>query len=117
MNWNPEQQRLLGAMGYQLLVRVDPSMRQGRSTGATVAASAAGRTTTAGAASPATPAVARAASMHGSQAVFPALRAALKRAAGGADIAAILADLDVLRRQPSAKRALWPRLRALRRTP
>lgn len=82
MNWSPEQHRLLGAMGFQLLVRVEP-----------------------------------AACMHGSQAVFPALRAALTRAAGGADIVALIADLDGLRRQPSAKRALWPRLRALRRTP
>lgn len=81
MNWSPEQQRLLGAMGYQLLVRVEP---------------------------PTAPAA--------SSRSFPALRAALTRAAGGADIAALIADLDSLRREPLAKRALWPRLRVLRRS-
>ena len=116
MNWSVEQQRLLGAMGYQLLVRVDPSMARGRLTAATLVTSATPRSTTASAAPPASATVASAASMQGSQAVFPALRAALTRAAAGADIAALLPDLDVLRRQASAKRALWPRLRSLRRT-
>jgi hypothetical protein len=41
---------------------------------------------------------------------------ALRRAAGGADVAALAGDLEKLRQQPALKRALWPRLRALRRS-
>jgi len=44
-----------------------------------------------------------------------ALLAALARAAGGRDLAALGLDLEQLRREPRAKRALWPKLRALRR--
>jgi uncharacterized membrane protein YccC len=40
---------------------------------------------------------------------------ALRRAAGGRDIGELVADLERLRREPALKRALWPRLRALRR--
>ena len=44
---------------------------------------------------------------------------ALMRAAGGADEASVMqlaGDIAALRGNASAKRALWPRLRALRRT-
>ena len=44
-----------------------------------------------------------------------ALEAALLRAAGGRDVSALVLDLERLRREPALKRALWPRLRALRR--
>jgi hypothetical protein len=44
-----------------------------------------------------------------------ALAAAIARAAGGRDLSALALDLDKLRREPALKRALWPRLRALRR--
>ena len=43
------------------------------------------------------------------------LLAAIARAAGGRDLAALALDLERLRREPALKRALWPRLRALRR--
>jgi hypothetical protein len=43
------------------------------------------------------------------------LLAALSRAAGGRDLGALALDLERLRREPALKRALWPRLRALRR--
>lgn len=46
---------------------------------------------------------------------FEALRAALRRAAGDRDTAALVGDLARLRRDPAGKRALWPTLRALRR--
>jgi hypothetical protein len=46
-----------------------------------------------------------------------ALAAALARAAGGRDLAALALDLEGLRRDPASKRALWPKLRALRRVP
>jgi len=44
-----------------------------------------------------------------------ALAAALARAAGGRDLAALALDLERLRRDPAAKRALWPKLRGLRK--
>lgn len=44
-----------------------------------------------------------------------AFAAALRRAAGGGDVSALVDDLERLRRDPAAKRALWPRLRAMRR--
>ena len=46
-----------------------------------------------------------------------ALAAAIARAAAGRDLAALALDFERLRREPSLKRALWPRLRALRRKP
>jgi len=46
---------------------------------------------------------------------FDALQAAIARAAGGRDTAALALDLARLRREPALKRALWPQLRRLRR--
>ena len=43
------------------------------------------------------------------------LAAAILRAAGGRDLSALAIDFERLRREPALKRALWPRLRALRR--
>jgi len=46
------------------------------------------------------------------------LMQALLRAAGGADeavVAGLVGDITALRGNPAAKRALWPRLRTLRR--
>jgi hypothetical protein len=51
----------------------------------------------------------------GSGPLSAALAAAIARAAGGRDVAALSLDLERLRRDPALKRALWPRLRALRR--
>ena len=44
-----------------------------------------------------------------------ALASAIARAAGGRDLAGLALDFERLRREPALKRALWPRLRALRR--
>ena len=44
------------------------------------------------------------------------LSEALQRAAAGRDVSGLVGDIDALRRDPLKKRALWPRLRALRRT-
>ena len=46
-----------------------------------------------------------------------ALATAIARAAGGRDLGELALDLERLRREPALKRALWPRLRALRRQP
>ena len=43
------------------------------------------------------------------------LAAAIARAANGRDLSALALDLEKLRREPALKRALWPRLRALRK--
>jgi hypothetical protein len=106
MNWTGEQQRLLGAMGYELLVR------------ASVAAAAAPEAVMAATGAPARarPPAANAAAAQASER-FAALRQAVLRAAGGhAGAEALLADCERLRCEPAAKRALWPRLRALRRS-
>jgi len=88
--WSAEQQYLLEAMGYTPYAR-------------------------AGVAAP------RAADMAVSAESVPAagahevLRQALRRAAGGGGYEHLIDDLEALRRDPARKRALWPRLRALRR--
>lgn len=89
--WTPEQRRLLDAMGYTLMQRSGP--REAMPAGST--------------ALPAT------ASAAGS---FDRLRDALLRASAGRDISGLVADIDSLRRDPKQKRALWPQLRALRRS-
>lgn len=48
----------------------------------------------------------------------PALVAALCRAAGGVEphaVIGLVTNIDALRISPTAKRALWPRLRAMRK--
>jgi len=85
MIWSAEQQRLLGAMGFQLMTRV-------------------------------TSAVARPVATGSNAADFPELRQALRRAAGDRDIEGLVEDLERLRREPALKRALWSRLRILRRS-
>ena len=97
MSWSAHQRQLLEALGYELL-------EPGR-VGAIPAVPAAPiRVAEAG------PKAAPAAANDVSR-----LLEALRRAAGGADPVALAGDLARLRRDPAAKRALWPRLRALRR--
>lgn len=102
MIWSAEQQRLLGAMGFQLMTRVTP--------GAAPAAhvSPAGQ--------PAAMAVAMPSGAKADAASFPELQRALRRAAGDRDIEGLVEDLERLRREPALKRALWVRLRTLRRS-
>lgn len=102
MIWSAEQQRLLGAMGFQLMTRVTPGQ------------SPAARATPAE--RPAAPAVASPASAGADVARFPELQRALRRAAGDRDIEGLVEDLERLRREPALKRALWARLRILRRS-
>jgi len=94
MNWSPQQQAMLSAMGYTLY----------RQAGAEPppAAQPEARAEPAAPASP--------------QRSPDRLMQALVRAAGGRDPRGLpLPPLDQLRRDAAAKRALWPRLRALRR--
>ena len=87
MSWNPAQQAMLEAMGYTLW----------RHAGAAAAP----------AATPVPDAPITGADT---------LLRALQRAAGGADLSSLaLPPLASLRGDARAKRALWPRLRALRR--
>lgn len=102
MNWSAHQRRLLDALGYELLV---PG-RVGASAPAVIREPAAN--------DPASmPAATRTAAI-GTPGASPLLDA-LRRAAGGADPGALAGDLERLRRDPAGKRALWPRLRALRK--
>lgn len=102
MNWNAEQRRLLAALGHDLMVhgRVWP------------APPAAGEMP-AQAAMRANDEAPRGASASVQTA---RLLEALCRAAGGADVASLVGDIDRLRKEPARKRALWPQLRALRRS-
>ena len=96
MSWSAEQLRLLRAMGHEPM-RLAP-------VGAAVSrddSSAAAKSRLTAAPTSSTPA--------------DALAAAIARAAGGRDLSALALDLDKLRREPALKRALWPRLRALRK--
>ncbi|CAN5180594.1 hypothetical protein BH11PSE14_BH11PSE14_04760 [soil metagenome] len=87
MSWSAEQHRLLAGMGLQ------PMRERGTE-----------------------PEPARRAQETRPPVVKPAaLLDALHRAAGGGDISGLVADLERLRGEPALKRALWPRLRALRR--
>ena len=97
MNWTAEQQRLLGAMGYELMARVVPGSPARQPPGS-VAGTVDALETSAVAAS------------------FPELERALRRAAGDRDVSELVIDLARLRREPALKRAIWPTLRALRRS-
>ena len=108
MNWSAEQQRLLQALGHDLMVHGT----QWPVVGAAVVGAA-----VVGAASAAmSPARSIAAEAAPTRADASRLQEALRRAAGGNDISALVDDIEELRNQPALKRALWPRLRALRRS-
>ena len=99
MSWSASQLRMLRAMGHEPMAWHDPS------------AVASGPAT-----SIANPALSVAASAEPGLQKFPALLNALRMAAGDRDVSALAPDLDRLRREPAMKRALWPSLRALRRS-
>jgi len=98
MSWNDEQQRILRALGHEVLMPV----------GAVAASAPASPSMVV--AQPEAPPMRRDASE-----ALAVLAAALTRAAGGRDLSALALDLVRLRGEPALKRALWPRLRALRR--
>ncbi len=116
MSWSAEQHRLLAAMGLQpmrergvepeVVARVQETVET-FTNAAPSARSGAARVF---------PGDAPARSSTRPSAGKPAaLLDALRRAAGGGDISGLVADLERLRQEPALKRALWPRLRALRR--
>ena len=86
--WNSEQQRMLRAMGYDLLVPAPVSAP------AALPGVVPAQTPTTNAS--------------------PLLRS-IQHAASGHDVSALITDLAALRGSPRAKRELWPKLRALRR--
>jgi hypothetical protein len=85
MTWSDQQRHLLRALGYAVYERA-PSPAALLATATNTAAAGSG-----------------------------SLLRALRLAAMGADVSRWVADLAALRDNPSAKRALWPKLRALRR--
>jgi hypothetical protein len=111
MNWSFEQRRLLQGLGHDLMVhgRVWPTPAPAASAPPARVTAAPNR---APSSAPASEAPARVAAPVSTARLLEALR----RAAGGNDVAALAGDLDRLRREPALKRALWPRLRALRRS-
>ena len=88
--WSAEQQRLLAALGVPLFVRASAAVA---------------------------PKVAESVEEYAApiEKSMRPLLAALERAAGGRNLAALLLDLPTIRASAAAKRALWPTLRALRR--
>ena len=113
MNWSPEQQRLLQALGHELMVHgVSWPTRAAEAEASTPAAPAKPIRKAPAAPSEVTAAATAAPARDGAE----RLREALRRAAGGGDVSGLIEDLERLRREPALKRALWPRLRALRRS-
>lgn len=126
MNWSPLQQEALEAMGfaiYRLPGAESASQAMPEPASRPMATSPAGPSASMPASRPSasrTPAHAGAGGGADDR-----LQAALLRAAGGVDLATLVAalgatDVDAagigrLRGDPAAKRALWPRLRVLRR--
>ena len=96
MSWSAEQLRLLRAMGHEPMILASAGAAFGRDEP-----------------------VPRVEESRPKAAPAPvntgALASAIARAANGRDLSALALDLDKLRREPALKRALWPRLRALRR--
>lgn len=109
--WNAEQREWLQAMGFDVLVPATATAPE--------AAAADARTTSAvdeveGAGAPVAP---RTAPMRTAPDLTDPLLRALLRASRCDDVhalAGLAGDLASLRRDPAAKRALWPALRALR---
>jgi hypothetical protein len=111
MGYEPMQRRGAWGAGLPPGATPDDAPRSAPSVDARTAPRAAPAPRTA----PAMPTPAPASPPRASAASAAAFAAALRRAAGGTDISTLVDDLDRLRRDPAAKRALWPRLRALRR--
>ncbi|MFY2763647.1 hypothetical protein [Arenimonas sp. MALMAid1274] len=113
MSWSPQQQAMLGAMGYTLYRTAGPGAAfvAGPAPEATDVAAAEHR-----AAGAATSVAAPRTAGPGVAGAHDRLMQALVRAAGGRDPGQLpLPPLDQLRSDAAAKRALWPALRALRR--
>ena len=103
--WSPQQRQWLQVLGHEVLMLA----------GATAPSEALSPS----AASSACPAISPCGSAGTAHAGSPLLRALL-RAAGCRDIGELgawLPDTATLHGNAAAKRALWPRLRALRKTP
>ena len=104
MSWSTEQLRLLRALGHEPMRLATAADFQAAPAGA------------ASSRDPGVPAVEQQSRLRAAPASGSGtLLAAIARAAGGRDLAALALDLERLRREPALKRALWPRLRALRR--
>jgi hypothetical protein len=101
MNWSAEQLRLLRALGHEPMRLATPADFQPAPVGAAFSRD------------PGVPGEEKPSRQNAAPTGL--LLAALSRAAGGRDLGALALDLERLRREPALKRALWPRLRALRR--
>lgn len=95
MSWSPQQQAMLGAMGYTLYRPAAAADTPAAAVPAKLAGAVRG---------------------HAQAGMDGKLMQALQRAAGGRELSGLaLPPLEVLRSDPAAKRRIWPALRALRR--
>ena len=108
MSWSASQLRMLRAMGHEPMAWQDP-LAAARTPAIQGAATSASVPPPGLAATPFTAATSGAPK-------FAALLQALRRAAGDRDVSTLAPDLERLRCDPALKRALWPALRALRRS-
>ena len=106
MSWSPDQLRLLRELGHEPMLLASTQGALPGPLAATAAVAAPGQDASVAATE---------ASRNKAVPAVHLLAAALARAAGGRDLAALALDLERLRLEPALKRALWPRLRALRR--
>lgn len=109
MIWSIGQQAMLEAMGLQVMVRAPAGVPVAPVTALPDRLGPAAPSAMA-APFPEAPAGGHVTGDHA------ALARALLRAAGGGDLAGLADDLARLSREPALKRALWPRLRTLRRS-
>jgi hypothetical protein len=112
MPWSAEQREWLQALGYEPLARTPQSsdMTDAPVIDAGAAPAAADAMRSAGATRPAP------ATRRGEGEIDPLLRAMLRAARTDAvdEVRTIAGDLHRVRTDPAAKRAAWPRLRAMR---
>jgi hypothetical protein len=101
VSWSAEQLRMLRAMGHEPMSLAPV----GTPVGAAVSRDFSGRESQSRLTDAPT----------GETSSVAVLAAAISRAADGRDLSALALDLNRLRREPALKRALWPRLRALRK--
>ena len=116
MSWSAQQCRLLDALGYECLEPGRPTAAGVAQAPASSAAAPVPRSAPASGARTAPAFPPRAAPQPAASGSTVRLMEAVRRAANGADPSALVDDPERLRRDPALKRALWPRLRALRRS-
>lgn len=114
--WSPEQAQWLQAMGHQVWTLATPDASAAEATTALHEAAALLKPATAERTErPLQVPAARAPAQAAQDRLVQAILRAANRATGDVALSALLPDPSTLRGNAAAKRALWPRLRRLRR--